>query len=136
MIQTEKGPRYRLLCTNKAPGLLMRLVYFFLPCTSHQGKSHCSTQRRSPVTASPQGRGPACLAFPYQKDCISEKYALNVKGVAAVQHSMEVPQKIKHGITVRSCNSTSGQYSPKTEIRILKRYLCTPTFIEAFFTID
>ena len=45
----------------------------------------------------------------------------DIKMVAAMEEIMAVPQKIKHGITVWSSNSTSG-YQPRIiESKILKR---------------
>ena len=44
---------------------------------------------------------------------------------ATVENSMEVPQKIKNRITIRSSNLTSGHISKRIQSRISKRYLHT-----------
>ena len=51
----------------------------------------------------------------------------NVNGMAAMENSMAVPQKIKYSITIRYCNFTSGYISKRTW-NILKRYLVLPYY--------
>ena len=52
---------------------------------------------------------------------------------AAVEKSMAAPQKIKHGINIKSSNSTSGYIPQRTESRVSKLF-CTPTSIVALFS--
>lgn len=47
---------------------------------------------------------------------------------------MKAPQKIGTITTIWYSNSTSGYFSKRIEIRILKG-ICTPTFIRVLFTI-
>ena len=47
---------------------------------------------------------------------------------------MELPQKIKNKTTIQSINSTSGYFSKEKET-LTGKYICTPMFIAALFTI-
>ena len=56
-------------------------------------------------------------------------------GIAAMENSTEVPQKIKNRIiTMWSSNSTSGYTLKEMKVEFW-RDICTPMFIAALFTI-
>ena len=55
-------------------------------------------------------------------------------GVATMENSMEIPQKIKNRTTIQSCNSTFGYLSEKKKKTNWKIYICA-MFITALFTI-
>jgi len=52
-------------------------------------------------------------------------YWWNVVVSVTMENNMEVPQKIKHGITIGSSNPTSGYVPERIERRVFKRYLYT-----------
>ena len=46
-----------------------------------------------------------------------------LNGVATVEDSIEVPQKVEHSITIQSSNSTSGYTFKRIKHKNLNRYL-------------
>ena len=50
-----------------------------------------------------------------------------------MENNIEVPQKTKNRITIRSSNPTPGIYPDKT---IIQKDTCTPEFTVALFTIN
>ena len=61
------------------------------------------------------------------KDGVNWKTCVLLVGIgstiAAIENSVEIPQKIKNRTSMWSSNSTSGSISKRTEIRILNKYL-------------
>ena len=55
----------------------------------------------------------------------------NVSWVAAIKNNIDVPQKIKNGITIWSNTSTSRYISKGNEITYLKRYMHHIFFVAA-----
>ena len=55
-------------------------------------------------------------------------------GTAALQDSVEVPQKIKNRTTLQPSNSTTRNLSKDTGV-LIHRGTCTPMFIAALSTI-
>ena len=56
-------------------------------------------------------------------------------GIAIMENSMAVSQKIKNRITIWSSNLPSGYIPQSIENRVLKRDICIPMFIAALFAI-
>ena len=56
-------------------------------------------------------------------------------GTATMENSMEGPQKTKNWSTIGSSNPSTGYLPQRLENPYPKRYICTPVFIAALFTV-
>lgn len=52
---------------------------------------------------------------------------------ASMENSIEVPLKVKNGITISSSNSICGYISKRIEISILKKYLRSHVYRSLFY---